>query len=216
MREHGGDLHFICLEVQVLAKKWFGFKLFFITQWSHYTLFSNNSIYSRNLVVMVCKPTVTVQSQTCRALTVSSMISLPCRRVKKQLSQVIRLQPVHAVVWKCCNFYLMLPHLLHCPTVNFKAFGFNVKSQQNDQKNVERCFLLYKCRDYWHCNYLQIACNPFSRCSACRGVMTGGKVGTSPHAPSHYGGAESLRGASNNRGGRRKVPTMSQVLSSMQ
>jgi len=40
-----------------------------------WTLFTNNSSFSRYLVVMAYRPTVTVQSQICGALTVSSMIS---------------------------------------------------------------------------------------------------------------------------------------------
>jgi len=52
------------------------------------------------------------------------------------------------------------------------------------------------------------------------GVMPGrtreGKGGPIPQAPNHYGGSESLRGASNNCGGRKEVPTMSQVLPSIQ
>ena len=47
--------------------------VFFITQLGHGHYLS---IYYRYLVVMACKPTVTVQSQICGALTVSSMISL--------------------------------------------------------------------------------------------------------------------------------------------
>jgi len=46
--------------------------------------------------------------------------------------------------------------------------------------------------------------------------MQGRNEGAIPRAPSHYGGAKSLRGASNGCGGRRKVPSMSQVLSSIQ
>jgi len=37
-------------------------------------MFSNNNICSRYLVVMACRPTVTVQSQTCGVLTVPPMI----------------------------------------------------------------------------------------------------------------------------------------------
>jgi len=40
-----------------------------------WTLFSNNSNYSRYLVAMAYRPAVTAQSQICGALTVSSMIS---------------------------------------------------------------------------------------------------------------------------------------------
>jgi len=46
--------------------------------------------------------------------------------------------------------------------------------------------------------------------------VTRGQGGAIPRAPSHYGGAKSLRGAPNGCGRRRKVPTMPQVLSSMQ
>jgi len=55
-----------------------------------------------------------------------------------------------------------------------------------------------------------------------RGVTREGKGGTIPQVPNHCGGAESLRGgritagAPNHCGGRRKVPTMSQVLSSIE
>jgi len=45
MREYGGDILFICLEAENLAKKRFSFKVFFIAPWS---LFSNNSIHSRS------------------------------------------------------------------------------------------------------------------------------------------------------------------------
>jgi len=41
MREYGGDMHFVWLEVEALAKKQFSFKVFFITQ---STLLSNNNI----------------------------------------------------------------------------------------------------------------------------------------------------------------------------
>jgi len=44
----------------------------------------------------------------------------------------------------------------------------------------------------------------------------GGKGSAIPREPSHYGGAKSLREARNGCGGLRKVPTMSQVLSSIQ
>jgi len=66
MREYGGDIHFICLEAENLAKKRFSFKVFFIVAWS---LFSNNSIHPRYLFVMSC--IVMVQSQLCGALTFS-------------------------------------------------------------------------------------------------------------------------------------------------
>jgi len=71
MREYGGEINFICLDAQTLARKRFSFKFFFIAPWS---LFSNNCIHSRCLFVMTC--IVMVQSQLCRALTFSSMISL--------------------------------------------------------------------------------------------------------------------------------------------
>jgi len=51
MPEYGGDLHFVCLEARALAKKQFSFKILFITQLSQTLHFSNNSIYSRYLVV---------------------------------------------------------------------------------------------------------------------------------------------------------------------
>jgi len=35
MREYDGDIHFVCLEVQALAKKQSSFKVFFITQVGH-------------------------------------------------------------------------------------------------------------------------------------------------------------------------------------
>jgi len=35
MREYGGDIHFVCLEAQALAKMQFGFEVFFITQLGH-------------------------------------------------------------------------------------------------------------------------------------------------------------------------------------
>jgi len=54
------------------------------------------------------------------------------------------------------------------------------------------------------------------RDTSLRGRNEGGKGGTIPQAPSHYEGVESLRGAPNDCGGRRKVPTISQVLSSLQ
>jgi len=71
MRAYGGEINFICLEAQTLAKKRFSFKLSFIAPQS---LFSNSSIHSRFLFVMTC--VVTVQSQLCGVLTFSSMISL--------------------------------------------------------------------------------------------------------------------------------------------
>jgi len=50
MREYGGEVNFICLEVQTLAKKRFSFKVFFIVP---YSLFGNNSLYSRYLFVIL-------------------------------------------------------------------------------------------------------------------------------------------------------------------
>jgi len=35
MLEYGGDIYFVCLEVQALAKKQFSFKVVFITQLGH-------------------------------------------------------------------------------------------------------------------------------------------------------------------------------------
>jgi len=32
MREYGGDIHFVCLETEALAKKQFSLKVFFVTQ----------------------------------------------------------------------------------------------------------------------------------------------------------------------------------------
>jgi len=57
-----------------VAREQFSFKAFFITIKS-WTLFSNSGNYSRYLVVVAFKPAVTVQSQICGTLTVSSMIS---------------------------------------------------------------------------------------------------------------------------------------------
>jgi len=57
MPEYGGEINFICLEAQTLARKRFSFKVVLIAPWS---LFSNNSIHSRYLFVMTC--IVTVQS----------------------------------------------------------------------------------------------------------------------------------------------------------
>jgi len=50
MREYGGDVHFVCLEARALAKKQFSFSLFYYAIRSQ-KLFSNNSIYSRYLLV---------------------------------------------------------------------------------------------------------------------------------------------------------------------
>ena len=84
MGEYGGDVHFVCLEARALAKKQFSFSLFYYAIRSQ-KLFSKNSIYSRYLVVMPCRPTVTVQSQIYRALTgFINDLALSCRRVKKQ------------------------------------------------------------------------------------------------------------------------------------
>jgi len=81
MREYGGDIHFICLEAQTLAKKRFSFKVFFIAPQQ---LFSNNSVHYRYLFVMTC--IVTVQSQICGGtLTFSSMISLYLAVSKKSI-----------------------------------------------------------------------------------------------------------------------------------
>jgi len=52
--------------------------------------------------------------------------------------------------------------------------------------------------------------------SVTRGVTRGDKRGAIPRAPCHYGGAKSLWGAPNGSGACRKVPTISQVLSSIQ
>jgi len=52
--------------------------------------------------------------------------------------------------------------------------------------------------------------------SPARGVTKRVQEGTIPWALNFYGGAESLRGAPNDCGERRKVPTISQVLSSIQ
>jgi len=54
------------------------------------------------------------------------------------------------------------------------------------------------------------------RRGSAQGRNEGGNGGTIPRAPNHYGGAESLRGAPNDCGLRQKVPTVSQVLSSME
>jgi len=35
MREYGGDIHFVCLDAQALAKKQFSFNVYFITQLGH-------------------------------------------------------------------------------------------------------------------------------------------------------------------------------------
>jgi len=35
MREYGGDIHFVCFEAHVLAKKQFSFKIVFIRQLGH-------------------------------------------------------------------------------------------------------------------------------------------------------------------------------------
>jgi len=51
---------------------------------------------------------VAIQSQLRGALTFSICdFALHCRRVKKQLCQVIRVQPVH-IVWKYFNFRLIV------------------------------------------------------------------------------------------------------------
>ena len=56
--------------------------------------------------------------------------------------------------------------------------------------------------------------------SPARGVTKGSKEASNqfpiPRASNHYGGAESLRGAPNDCERRRKVPTISQILSSIQ
>jgi len=49
-----------------------------------------------------------------------------------------------------------------------------------------------------------------------RGVTSVVKGGTIPLAPNRYGGAESLRGAPNHCRGSIKIPTVSQILSSIQ
>jgi len=49
-----------------------------------------------------------------------------------------------------------------------------------------------------------------------QGRNEGGKPGAIPRASSHRGGAKSLRGAPNGFGRRQKVPSISQVLSSIQ
>ena len=48
-----------------------------------------------------------------------------------------------------------------------------------------------------------------------QGRNEGEARGTIPRVPNHYGGVESLRGASNDCGGHRKAPTLSQVLSTI-
>ena len=58
-------------------------------------------------------------------------------------------------------------HPLTCapdPTANLKLFSWNAKSQHQSLTKVERCYLFCKCfLGHWHCHYLQIACNIFSR-----------------------------------------------------
>jgi len=55
----------------------------------------------------------------------------------------------------------------------------------------------------------------FSSDLATRGVTGQVKEGTIPQAPHHYGGAKSARGPPNDCAGRRQVPTMPQVFSSV-
>jgi len=52
MSKLAGNISFMYLEPQVLAKKQSSFKVFFLTQLGH-TLSSNNSIYSAYLFVMI-------------------------------------------------------------------------------------------------------------------------------------------------------------------
>ena len=51
-------------------------------------------------------------------------------------------------------------------TVNLKSCC-NRKSRQQNLMQVGRRFLFCKCWGHWHCHYLQIPCNLFSRLSAC-------------------------------------------------
>jgi len=66
----------VCLEAQALAKKQFSFKVFFTAQLGHGHCLATIAIILNILnIVMAYRPTVTVQSQICGALTVSSVIS---------------------------------------------------------------------------------------------------------------------------------------------
>jgi len=53
MREYGGDLYFVCIEAQTLAKKIIQFQNLLHYPIRPYTLFINNSIPSRYLFVMI-------------------------------------------------------------------------------------------------------------------------------------------------------------------
>jgi len=52
MRKYGGYICFLRLEAQTLAKKRSTFSLFYYVIWPQ-TLFTNNCIYSRYLLVMI-------------------------------------------------------------------------------------------------------------------------------------------------------------------
>jgi len=86
MREYCGDIHFVCLEAEKLAKKQFSFKVFSIATWS---LFSNSSIHSRYLFVMscICDGSITIMWSL---NLFRNGFPLPCRRVKHQSCQDIR------------------------------------------------------------------------------------------------------------------------------
>jgi len=114
-------------------------------------MFRNNSIYSRYLVVMGRRPTLTVQSQTCGASTVSWMISHYLAGERKAIlsSNQVRTcaytESVTTFIWSYLPPY---------PIVNLKAFDSNAKNQQKNLKKVERCFLFCKCWGRWHCHVL--------------------------------------------------------------
>jgi len=88
---------FYMLWSQILAKKQSSFEVFFVTQWGHrYCLATIAFIPDISLVWlnMYCDGPTTI---TWNSNVFSNDFPWSCRRVKKQLCQVIRVQPVHSL-----------------------------------------------------------------------------------------------------------------------
>jgi len=96
MREYGGDIRFICLEAQTLAKKQSSFKVFLICQWHCLaTIAFILDFYLWWLKHVYCDGSITIR--LCGALAFD--FTLPCRWVKKQFWQIITGQQIFGLVF---------------------------------------------------------------------------------------------------------------------
>jgi len=79
MRKYGSAINFLCLEAQTLAKKRFSFKVFFIAP---FLIFICDDTYYDGSITIMWSLNIFINS-----------FPLPCRRVKDQSCQDIRLRP---------------------------------------------------------------------------------------------------------------------------